>query len=77
MNDLEYIAQSCRADERLLNIVKDVANMSGEEREDFAKKVRQYFLGKNSEEDNNAYKFFKIILEDENARKILEILGEK
>ncbi|WP_126992663.1 hypothetical protein [Thermosipho globiformans] len=77
MNDLEYIAQSCRDDERLLNIVKDVANMSGEEREDFVKKVRQYFLGKNSEEDNNAYKFFKIILEDENARKILEILGEK
>ena len=75
MDDLKYIAQNCKTDERLLNIVKDIAKMGEKEKKEFYNKIRQYFLGKNSEVDNNAYKFFKIVLDGDNAKKILEILG--
>ena len=75
MDDLKYIAQNCKTDERLLNIVKDIAKMGEGEKKEFYNKIRQYFLGKNSEVDNNAYKFFKIVLDGDNAKKILEILG--
>ncbi|ABR30902.1 hypothetical protein SU69_05330 [Thermosipho melanesiensis] len=76
MGDLEYIAKSCKEDKRLLKILKDVANMTKEEKEEFSRKVRSYFMDKNSEEDSQAYRFFKIVLENNNAERILKILGD-
>ncbi|QTA37142.1 hypothetical protein JYK00_05155 [Thermosipho ferrireducens] len=77
MDELRAISDACKKDERLLKIVKDVAKMTPEEKEEFAIKVRKYFLLKNSEEDQEAYKFFKVILKDKNALKILEFIGCK
>ncbi|ANQ53959.1 hypothetical protein XJ44_05900 [Thermosipho affectus] len=76
MGELEYIARNCRDDKRLLNIVEDIAKMTQEEKDEFANKMRSYFMNKNTEEDRSAYRFFKVVLENDNARKILEMLGD-
>ncbi len=69
---LEHVVKSCIEDSRLLDIVRNVARMSEEEKEVFLKKVSLYFMNKSSEEDIEAYKFFKFILQGDNAKKILE-----
>ena len=74
MNDpvLEDVVKSCIEDSRLLDIVRNVARMSKEEKELFSKKVSLYFMNRSSEDDIEAYKFFKFILQNDNSKVILE-----
>ncbi len=72
MTAFEEIVKACLEDERLLDIVRNVARMSEGEREVFRRKVLRYFADKTSEVDVQAYRFFKFVLEDGNASKILE-----
>jgi len=69
---LEYIVRSCIEDPRLLDIVRSIARMSEEEKDAFLKKVSLYFINKSSEEDIEAYKFFKFVIQNSNAKRILE-----
>ncbi|MEN3041804.1 MAG: hypothetical protein ABDH59_00620 [Fervidobacterium sp.] len=79
--ELKIIAEACLNDERILEIVKNISNMSEEERIDFKSKVLKYFMKKNSPEDMEAYNFYKIILTENNAKKVVDIyynfLGKK
>ncbi|MGC8820944.1 MAG: hypothetical protein ACP5PP_07605 [Fervidobacterium sp.] len=71
--EIIIIAQACLNDERILGIVKSIAQMTDAERQDFKRKVLNYFMKRNSPEDMEAYKFYRIILEDSNFQKILEV----
>lgn len=73
---LRIIAEACVNDERILDIVKNIANMSQEERNDFRSKVLNYFMKKTSPEDMEAYNFYKIILSEDNAKKVVELYKE-
>jgi len=61
----------------LLEIVKHVASMSDEEKELFKTKVKAYFLNRTDETDLQAYEFFRLILEDKNAERVLKMLEEE
>lgn len=73
---LRIIAEACVNDERILDIVTNIANMSQEERNDFRSKVLNYFMKKTSPEDMEAYNFYKIILSEDNAKKVVELYKE-
>lgn len=73
---LRIIAEVCVNDERILDIVTNIANMSQEERDDFRSKVLNYFMKKTSSEDMEAYNFYKIILSEDNAKKVVELYKE-
>uniref|UniRef100_A0A7C4VTU5 Uncharacterized protein n=1 Tax=Fervidobacterium thailandense TaxID=1008305 RepID=A0A7C4VTU5_9BACT len=73
MEDLRYIAEVCLKDERIHEIVSNIARMDEEQLREFKSKVVAYFMNKNSQDDVEAYKFFRLVLEDDNAKKILEI----
>lgn len=73
---IEQIAEVCRNDSQLCEIVRAVARMSLEEKDVFGSKVRRYFLNKAGEVDVEAYKFYSVILEGDNSRKILELIEE-
>ncbi|AEH51961.1 hypothetical protein [Pseudothermotoga thermarum] len=70
------IVKACLEDERILSIVQQICKLSQEEREQFLTKVKRYFFDKNDESSVEAYKFYLIILEDENAEKILKLVEE-
>ncbi|MCD6448990.1 MAG: hypothetical protein J7L34_00585 [Thermotogaceae bacterium] len=72
----EHVVKSCIEDSRLLDIVRNVARMSEEEKSVFLKKASLYFMNKSSEEDIEAYKFFKFILQENNAKGVLERVKE-
>ena len=74
---LKVVAESCKADERLMDIVKHVASMSDEDKEEFERKVKKYFLRKQTPEDLEAYRFFCVVLESDNAKMILELIGRR
>ncbi len=67
---LEEIVSACLIDGRIREIVQSIANMDEEERERFKKKIHIYFAGRTSDEDVQAYRFYKIVLE--RGREILE-----
>jgi len=71
---LLQIARACVQDSSLFEIVRHVASMSDEERELFKTKIKVYFLNRTSEVDLQAYEFFRLILEDKNAERVLELL---
>jgi len=71
------IASVCVQDRSLLEIVKHVASMSDEEKELFKTKVKAYFLNRTDETDLQAYEFFRLILEDKNAERVLKMLEEE
>lgn len=73
MEDLRYIAEVCLKDERIHEIVSNIARMDEEQLREFKSKVVAYFMNKSSQDDVEAYKFFRLVLEDDNAKKILEI----
>lgn len=73
---IEQIAEVCRNDSQLREIVHAVAQMSLEEKNVFGSKVRKYFLNKTGEVDVEAYKFYSAILEGDNSRKILRLIEE-
>lgn len=73
---LRIIAEACVNDDRILDIVINIANMSQKERNDFKSKVLNYFMKKTSPEDMEAYNFYKIILSEDNAKKVVELYKE-
>ena len=73
---LDEIVRACLEDERLLKIVKDIAGMNDEEREEFREKVVRFFMNKADEADVQAYRFFRIVTEDGNAETILREVYE-
>jgi len=73
---IEQIAEVCKSDSQLREIVRAVARMSLEEKDVFGSKVRRYFLNKADKVDVEAYKFYSVILEGENSRKILKLIEE-
>ncbi len=78
MNDvLLRIAEACIHDERLLEVVKGIASMKETEKEFFKTKLKVYFLSKTEEADLQAYEFFRILLQENNAERVLELLKEK
>lgn len=73
---IEQIAEVCKSDSQLREIVRAVARMSLEEKDVFVSKVRRYFLNKADKVDVEAYKFYSVILEGDNSRKILKLIEE-
>ncbi|WP_448375978.1 hypothetical protein [Fervidobacterium sp.] len=76
MEEIRVIAEACVTDERIYDIIYSVSIMTDEELREFRAKVVNYFMNRNSAEDMEAYKFYKVILEDNNAKKILELYEE-
>ncbi|MGB9790759.1 MAG: hypothetical protein ACPLTP_09050 [Thermotoga caldifontis] len=74
---LLQIAKACAQDESLLAVVKHVASMNEEEKESFRVKVKMYFLNKTDEVDLQAYEFFRLILESDNAAQVLKLIEEE
>lgn len=73
MDELTQIAQACLIDDRISEVVKSISSMSEDELRDFRSRVVAYFMSRNSPEDVEAYKFYKIILEPGNAKRVMEI----
>jgi hypothetical protein len=67
---LEEIVSACLIDGRIREIVENITLMSKEKREEFKRKMNIYFAGRASDNDVQAYRFYKIVLE--NAEEILE-----
>ncbi|MEN3007457.1 hypothetical protein [Pseudothermotoga sp.] len=74
---LLQIAEACLHDERLIEVVKSIASMAEVEKELFRTKLKVYFLNKTGETDLQAYEFFRILLQENNAKRVLELLKEK
>ncbi|AJG39884.1 hypothetical protein TRQ7_00145 [Thermotoga sp. RQ7] len=62
--EVQQILNAMKDDPRIKAIVLQIIRMSSEERESFRKKVTYYFMNKNSEVDIEAFKFFKVVLEN-------------
>jgi len=76
MEELRNIAQACINDQRIYDIVVSIANMTEEEASVFKSKVLAYFINKKSPDDVEAYKFYKLLLENQNVRKVLDLYVE-
>jgi len=76
LEEIKVIAEACVTDERIYDVIYSISVMTDEELREFRTKVVNYFMNRNSVEDMEAYKFYKVILEDNNARKILELYEE-
>ena len=74
MELLKSVVDACKIDRDLRNVVKNIALMSGEEKDLFLKKVKAYYLLKTDETDREAYRFYKVVLENNNAKIILQEL---
>ena len=76
----EEIVKKSAYDSELKKIVYYIASMNNEQKKDFKKKLNLYFFDKNSENDVEAYKFYKVLLESNNAqilqKEIKKILDE-
>lgn len=68
---LNEIIKAANEDERIRSIIVQLFSMTDEEREDFKRKVMLYFIDKDSDIDVEAFKFFKIVLEN------LELIAER
>ncbi|MGJ8454306.1 hypothetical protein ACSFC1_03275 [Pseudothermotoga sp. U03pept] len=72
---LREIANACKQDRRIFEIVQAVAAMTPEEKESFESKVKAYFLSRTEDVDLQAYEFYTLILNDSNAQRVLEIVS--
>ncbi|MCD6551956.1 hypothetical protein [Thermotoga sp.] len=71
--EVQQILNAMKEDSRIKAIVLQIIKMSSEERENFRKKITYYFMSKNSEVDVEAFKFFKVFLENVNEfSKVIE-----
>lgn len=68
---LNEIVRTANEDERIKSIIVQLSSMTSEEREDFKRKMMLYFIDKDSDVDVEAFKFFKLLLEN------LELIAEK
>lgn len=71
--ELRIIAKVCLTDHRILEIVTSISKMTEDERNSLRSKVFAYFMSKNTQEDMEAYNFYKIILSGSNAKKVFEL----
>ncbi len=67
----QEVVRACIEDKRLLDIVKSISKMTDEERSIFERKLSFYFMNRSSEEDVQSYRFFKYIMENDNAARVL------
>jgi Tfp pilus assembly ATPase PilU len=72
---LEEIVSACLVDERIREIVESIASMDEKRRMEFKRKMNIYFAGRTSDEDVQAYRFYKIVLE--NAEEIIRGVKER
>jgi len=76
----EEVVKKCSYDPELKKIVFYIASLSKEELTNFKKKLNLYFMNKSSSTDIEAYKFYKILIDSNNAkilkRKIEDFLNE-
>lgn len=68
---LNEIVRVANEDERIKSIIIQLISMTSEEREDFKRKMMLYFIDKDSDVDVEAFRFFKLLLEN------LEPIAEK
>ncbi len=68
---LNEIIRAANEDERIRSIIVQLFSMTDEEREVFKKKVMLYFIDKDSDADVEAFKFFKLVIEN------IDLLAEK
>jgi len=76
MDPIQEIVETCKEDPRIRKIVEEIAAMEEDEREIFRKKVKSYFLSRTSSEDVEAYKFFKLILNESILKQVLDRLSD-
>lgn len=73
--EINEIVRSCAEDEKLRRVVLDINDMNRKQREDFSKKVNVYFLSqKESNLEIQAYRFFKLLLNDDIRGVVVERL---
>jgi len=68
---LNEIIRAANEDERIRSIIVQLFSMTDEEREVFKKKVMLYFIDKDSDVDVEAFKFFKLVIEN------IDLIAEK
>lgn len=73
--EVREIVKAMEEDSRIKVIVTQILKMSVEEREQFKKKVMYYFMDRNSEVDAEAFKFFKIVLE--NVEELSDLIEQR
>ncbi len=61
--EINEIVRACAEDKNLRRIVFQLEEMTEDQRSSFKLKMVNYFLGKNSDDDLQVYKFFKLILD--------------
>ena len=75
--NIQIVAEACKQDEELKKVVQVIARMDSREREEFRRKVNEYFFNRVSPEDVAAWKFYKYILEGNRAEMIVNVLEEE
>jgi|YelNatPaOPRAMG01_1025707.scaffolds.fasta_scaffold04430_2 hypothetical protein len=75
--EIKEIIRACAEDVNLRRIIFEIDRMCGEDRAIFGKKMDRYFFSKSSEEDLQAYKFFKTILDDQFRKDVIVYLKGK
>ena len=72
--EIEEIVKSCAEDDQLRRIVFNLNEMDIVQRKIFSKKMNIYFLSKKEFVDVQAYKFFKLLLNDEILSVVIDRL---
>ena len=72
---LNEISVACKEDKRLRDILRRVLSMNEKEVKEFKKKMNIYFIGRDTQEDLEAKRFFSFILNDSNAKAVAQKIG--
>jgi len=72
---LNEISVACKEDKRLRDILRRVLSMNEKDIQVFKKKMSIYFIGKETQEDLEAKRFFSFILNDSNAQAVAQKIG--
>ncbi len=64
------IVKKCAYDPELKRIIYYIASLTSEKRDEFKKKLNLYFMNKNTEDDVEAFKFYKLLIDSDNAVKL-------
>ena len=68
----DEIVKKCAYDPEMRKIIYYIASLADNEKENFKKKVNMYFMNKNTDNDTEAYKFYKVLLADKNAELLMK-----
>lgn len=74
--EIKEIVKACAEDKNLRRIVFEIDGMREDQRSSFEVKMMNYFFGKNSPDDLQVYKFFKLILDDSVRNKVISGIKE-